>query len=165
MYCPKCSQKQISENVNYCSHCGLKLDLVAELLASNGVIVEQKKRLLIPQKEVRFGVKLIFFSIVLVPVFMALSIFADSPIPLLIPFTTFLMGCIWGLYYRIFGEPMFLSKNERSMMLIGQTLHQATPQLSIGGALTDLEGRRVRTAEMVQPPSVTENTTKLLNNK
>jgi len=38
MYCPKCSQQQISDNIRYCSRCGFPLNVVVDLLAYDGVL-------------------------------------------------------------------------------------------------------------------------------
>ena len=35
MYCPKCSRQQVSEDVRYCSRCGLQLDAVRGLLGED----------------------------------------------------------------------------------------------------------------------------------
>jgi len=36
MYCPRCSQQQITD-LRFCPGCGLQLDFVTELVANNGV--------------------------------------------------------------------------------------------------------------------------------
>lgn len=38
MYCPKCSQKQVSEELRYCSRCGFPLTGVALVLNNDGLI-------------------------------------------------------------------------------------------------------------------------------
>ena len=40
MYCPKCSQLQISEEMRFCSRCGFALGAVRELVASGNAGVE-----------------------------------------------------------------------------------------------------------------------------
>jgi ribosomal protein L37E len=35
MYCPKCSQQQVSEEVRFCSRCGFSLSAVRELIAGS----------------------------------------------------------------------------------------------------------------------------------
>ena len=35
MFCPKCSQQQISDNIRFCSRCGFQLNIVKALLADN----------------------------------------------------------------------------------------------------------------------------------
>jgi uncharacterized membrane protein YvbJ len=36
MYCPKCSQQQISDEMRFCSRCGFPLGAVKELIANDG---------------------------------------------------------------------------------------------------------------------------------
>ncbi len=38
MYCPKCSQQQVSEETKFCSRCGFPLGLVSEILAHGGFL-------------------------------------------------------------------------------------------------------------------------------
>ncbi len=38
MYCPKCSQQQVSEDLRYCSRCGFPLTGVALVLENDGLI-------------------------------------------------------------------------------------------------------------------------------
>lgn len=38
MFCPRCNQEQISEDVKFCSRCGFPLSLVPELLANSGAL-------------------------------------------------------------------------------------------------------------------------------
>ncbi len=38
MYCPKCSQQQVSEDLRYCSRCGFPLTGVALVLNNDGLI-------------------------------------------------------------------------------------------------------------------------------
>ena len=38
MFCPKCSQQQVSDDMRFCSRCGLQLSAVKELLDSNGAL-------------------------------------------------------------------------------------------------------------------------------
>ena len=38
MYCPRCSQQQVSEETKFCSRCGFPLGLVSEILAHGGFL-------------------------------------------------------------------------------------------------------------------------------
>jgi len=35
MYCPKCSQQQVSDDIRFCPRCGFQLDAVKGLFAEN----------------------------------------------------------------------------------------------------------------------------------
>src|SRR5215207_7207025 len=39
MFCPKCGQQQLSNSVRFCPRCGFQLEVVRELLATDGVLV------------------------------------------------------------------------------------------------------------------------------
>ena len=60
MYCPQCSQQQVSENVRFCSRCGFSLQIVTALLTNDGAlpehaVAEVESRLSRRQKGVRLG--------------------------------------------------------------------------------------------------------------
>ncbi len=38
MFCPRCSQEQVSEETKFCSRCGFSLSLVAEVLTNGGFL-------------------------------------------------------------------------------------------------------------------------------
>ncbi len=38
MYCPRCSQQQVSEETKFCSQCGFPLGLISEILAHGGFL-------------------------------------------------------------------------------------------------------------------------------
>lgn len=169
MYCPRCGQQQIAVNTRFCSGCGLPTNELAEWLASGGSMsLRDESAVTGPsqkRKGVRRGAKVLFLSAVLAPLFLGLSFAVDSPEPLFIPFTVFITGLLLMLYSAIFSEDTPAAKSQ-STRTIGQ-------MSSAGGALppasnlwtTNVEGRRVKTAEIVQPPSVTENTTRLLDDE
>lgn len=167
MYCPRCSQQQISEDVSFCTRCGFQLRPVRELLAGGGTgpqVVAQTKHWSRRRKKLRLGYKLMFFSLMLFPIFMAISIAADSPGPLIVPALVFMAGLTRTLYSWLFDEesPALPGTQTTFARVIGDSRGaQPTPTLA-PGALGELPAQRGRTAEIVQPPSVTERTTNLL---
>ncbi len=107
---------------------------------------------------------MMFISVFLLPLAIALSIPTDSPGPLFIPFTVFLIGLFWLLYFRFFGEDNEREADElyRPPQFSNASRDYALPpQQTVPAA--DFTSARHRTAEIIQPPSVTENTTKLLD--
>jgi hypothetical protein len=168
MYCPRCGQQALDE-VRFCSRCGLRLDAVTTLLDNDGLIAwpapeSQAGEVSVRQKGKRLGVKLIFSSIVMLPFALALG-FArdvDSPVPLLVPLTIFLMGLMRLLYSVIFEEEHSPSK-QRSRPLKMNPLNQNKTLPPPNAAVT--AQRRASTADMLYTPSITENTTNLLDNK
>src|SRR6185369_5612559 len=104
MYCPNCGQQQVSDEMRFCSRCGLALSGLAEWLAG-GVLVRQADEKPAPsrqRKAVRRASKLLFFSAVMFPIFLAMSIGIDEPGPLGFPlFFAFIAG-MWILYAKLF---------------------------------------------------------------
>jgi hypothetical protein len=117
------------------------------------------------QKGMRQGAKLMFFGVVLMPVFLGLSILIDGPAPLFLSITAFFAGLAWLLYYLIFGEKVSPAATRQA----GPYRFGATPESpylppASGVPVSSVGGQSLRTAELAQPPSITENTTKLLDN-
>jgi hypothetical protein len=171
MYCPKCSQQQLAESVRFCSRCGFALGPVAELLNVNDALAAREaakswKLSLRDHKGTRIGAKLLFFSIVLVPFAIGLSAVFDSPAPLLIPLTVFLIGMTQVMYVRIFGESALPEKRRPESALPNSNERRSELPLTQEPAPTQMiDSRPINTAEIVQPPSVTERTTVLIKNK
>lgn len=172
MYCPKCGQ-QASDNMRFCSRCGLPISEVADWLAVGGTTAalgapaEAPPPVLSPKRKgMRRGAKVMFWSGALIPIFFALSIAADSPIPLILPSIIFLAGLSWLLYSRLFGEEstVYGNRQAQDMKLGAAPTTSALPPANDAGISTG-GGRTSRTAEMAQPPSVTDHTTKLLKNE
>lgn len=173
MHCPRCGQQQISGEVRFCKSCGFPLDGVRELLISGGlsspIEEESHQPRQSPRRQgVRQGVILLFITVVLMPLTMIMGNQARFLIPM------FLMaGLMRILYAVIFQEGAPRKKQQQFNTLPdvppGTLDHLGTatrgtalpPAQSI--PVTVFDARRVDTREMVNPPSVTEHTTKLLN--
>ena len=167
MYCPRCSQQQVTDDASFCSRCGFQLGVVKELLVTDGALparagVSQSGFLPPGKKSARLGAKIIFFSLISLPLFFALSFIFDSPGPLLPPALTFLAGLTFVLYARIFREDILPSQRKAEPALFGRMAGTPQPPLPSGTPRSELGGVRVNTAEIIQPPSVTERTTNLL---
>lgn len=117
MYCPKCSRQQTSDDIPICSDCGLRLNVVAELLSNDGISdivpAESQERMSLEHKTIsRIGVKLMFFSIVLLPFIFALSYIYDSPLPFTVPALIFFAGLSQKVYAYIFGDDFLPEKRK-----------------------------------------------------
>jgi uncharacterized membrane protein YvbJ len=44
MFCPQCGHQQASDNVRFCSRCGLSLGLVTDVLANSSHQLQREKR-------------------------------------------------------------------------------------------------------------------------
>ena len=168
MFCPKCGQQQVSENTRFCSRCGLAISGLAEWLAGGGALSVREEEAPVAlashrRKGIRRGAKLMFLSGVLMPIFFVVSIIVDEPAPLIIPLTIFLVGLSLMLYARLFAEETLPAKSHQAQpSSLGATGGAALPPAS-STRMNSAGGQPLRTAELVQPPSVTEHTTKLLD--
>lgn len=176
MYCPKCSQQQVSDEMRFCSRCGFSLTAVRELIASDSSLVErvaeaqagQSSR---NQRGVRKGAYMMLASLVLALVVGLLTAVDDVfAVLLLLPVLCFVIGFVRVLYGVFFAEkrtPMVKGTASQSRSVIPGQLGTPTrsPELSAPrvAPIESFTAQRVETAEMVQPRSVTENTTRLLD--
>ena len=170
MFCPKCNQQQISDDVRFCSRCGFPLSVVAELLSNDGVLIAnqietRENAPLLRRKGARIGAKIIFLSVFLTLPAFALSIIFDSPFPLLITIIPFLIGLTQILYIFIFGESIIPLKRDEQFSELTARERQFNFPISQGVPISIVDSRSINTAEIIQPLSVTEHTTKLLKDQ
>lgn len=177
MYCPKCSQQQVSDELRFCSRCGFSLSAVRELMAGGNALVEheaeaQAGQLSRSQRGVRKGAWMMLASLALALVAGLLAAFDDVfAVFLLLPVLCFVIGFAWMLYGVFFAEKRTLVKGAASQPHVapirpgqlGSAAHSRELFQPRVVPLERLTAQRVETAEMVQPPSVTENTTRLLD--
>jgi hypothetical protein len=172
MHCPQCGQQQISGEVRFCKSCGFPLDSVRKLLASGGISPTIEKESPAPRQSprrqgVRQGFILLFIFVVSVPLYglIGRQVMALPPLFLI-------AGLMRILYAIIFQEGAPRKKEQDSSLpdVAPSTIDQsgtATRGTALPPAqsvpVTAFHARRVNTREMVNPPSVTEHTTKLLN--
>ena len=175
MYCPNCGQQQISEEMKFCSRCGLALSGLADWLAGGRVVPAkspaQSEALSPRRKGIRRAAKLMFFSGVLFFIFLAISIAVDEGGPMFIPFAVFFVALVMMLYARLFSDKNPPMGNQLLPNQAAQTsvLNSSPARGSLPAAgdmpMPAVGRQQVRTNELAQPPSVTENTTRLLDNE
>lgn len=160
MFCPKCSQEQVSDEMRFCSRCGFRLTGVSELLSSDGALPVRygKQTEIIPglrRKKNLPGAKIMFFSICLLPVAVGIGIAVNGPAPLLISIIPFFTGLVYMLYALVFRNQNAESRRETvpeiSQIPPPPPAYVAPPAQMKTGELTPMP-----------PPSVTDQTTKLL---
>lgn len=162
MFCPKCGHQQISDDMRFCSRCGFQLAGVAELLIKNELAPPAAGQLEKRAPRVsRRGARLLFFSIVTAPIFLVFSFTFDSALPLFGAFFFFLAGLAHLAYRFIFNENL-LPESEKWTGLPSAATEQYLPpahEIPAAGLF------RRDTADFTPPPSITESTTKLLENE
>ncbi len=164
MYCPKCSQQQISEEVRFCSRCGFSLTPVREL-----IVTEALAELAAPagqpscgQKGARRGAWMMLASLALTLIVGLLSAVDDDfAFFLILPFFVFVIGFLIMIYGVFFADKRAARKKEKKEKLSAATRSRELPPSRVA-PIENYTAPRVQTAEMIRPPSVTENTTRLL---
>ncbi|HEY5883617.1 MAG TPA: zinc ribbon domain-containing protein [Pyrinomonadaceae bacterium] len=148
MFCPKCGQEQATESVHFCSRCGFKLSIIEEGLA---------KRLTVMAMYLVITICALggWGSITAGPAYMQIRVFIS--VIAAITFYLLFSGDLTHIFNRLFSKDI---EEGRQISSPGQET-ALPPAHSIPAA--PLGSRRVNTAEMVPPPSVTEQTTTLLD--
>jgi hypothetical protein len=167
MFCPKCGQ-QSSDEIRFCPRCGLQLAGLAAYVASNEnptatPAAPQPVVMTARRRGMRRGAKLMFICAVLFPVAALLAFEGDAPGPLLLVCTAGLAGLAWFVFSWLFNDnvlPVGKDAKRRDLSAAGDRPALGAPQST---PVPLFNQQRVNTAEIYQPPSVTENTTKLLD--
>lgn len=179
MYCPQCGQQQVSDATRFCSRCGFLLDGVAAVLASGGAV---PTRYLQPgnnkpsprTKGVRQGAMLMLSTFLIVPIVTILSVNLFYGVSQIIIPLTAIVCFVGGLLRMLYALLMEDSTPQMDFGQMGAYAPPATPQFDRpvhNAALPPAAANqapswrpRPNTAEIYQPPpSITENTTRLLD--
>ncbi len=171
MHCPQCGLQQTSGEARFCRACGFSLNELKELLvpeARNTKVDKTRSR----RVETAFQQGLL---LMLASLFLAIVLTLLHDIHLIPQIYVKIVAGIFvvaGLA-RMF-SPYFWGEDARRVLFSSaspsrdaQVETSAYPHAlpaSHSIPVVDLNPRRVDTAEMAQPPSVTEHTTKLLDN-
>jgi hypothetical protein len=176
MYCPQCGQQQASGAVRFCSRCGFQLDGVIQLLASGGMVpVYRVPDEPVPMSPRRKGVKqgaiLLLSGAVIVPILGVLASFSNAAFPQILAALAAII-CFIGGPFRMLYAGLFEEGAPRRVPFYGPPPIAAPQQfgpprqnaaLPPPPARSPASWRRPNTAELANPPSVTENTTRLLD--
>ncbi len=186
MHCPQCGQQQVSDEMRFCSRCGFSLSVVSELLSKGGTLAERETDATAPKLTSRQRGKRVSVIVLLTGFLLAMIggiiIDSKSPNPLddpgmagtLLLFSPAIICIVAGfvrLLYALLLEgsaphrsPSSLPRREsvESAQLDAASRYPALPALH-SVPVTDFGTKRGNTTEMVNVPSVTENTTRLLD--
>lgn len=180
MFCPRCSQEQVSNEIKFCSKCGFPLGLVSEILAQGGFLpqlaeLHKEKKILTRKNGLLFALFwFMIFTMILIP-FLAVS---NAPEEIVV--FTAVLGTIGGLILAI-ASFAFLKKSPKNMETFNLELPNAnvnnlyqTNQIALPPQQTqpaqnytppkDLWKAPV-TGDLIQPNTVTDATTKLLKKR
>jgi len=177
MYCPKCSQQQSSEEMRFCPRCGFALAGVAMLMDNHGVIpqpVSPSVQTLPASRKKVMAESAIFTAITWLVVVVATSWFdvggrfeVIAKIAALLFFFLGLIGLLRFLYGFLFARDVIAQPAQNLFANVPpQAAMAEAPRRTALPAQRDLPAtdypRRGNTKEMVPQPSVTEHTTRLL---
>lgn len=184
MFCPKCGQRQVAEDVRFCSGCGFSLNVVAEVLAGSGQLLHWRPPELPPpaqglspkQKGIRQGAMLMLSTLLIVPIVALLGVATLGLPGQLVALAAVI--CVFGGLLRILYALLFEESAPRlaSPVSLAYVPPAAPPNYlgtpAQGAALPPHRSapapyyrpQRFNTGELVErPTSVTENTTRLLD--
>lgn len=183
MFCPTCGQQQISEETRFCSRCGFLLSGVAELIHNGGAypqaIQPLKAKKDSPRKRgLKQGLFIFLLSFLVVPLTAIFTIAIDAREPFLVAIAAILLtvgGLLRMAYALMFesSEPYGATLEENALNaaqnFLGKNKSAAAlpPQQSIPTStyVPPTAGNWRDTNDLNATPSVTENTTKFLDEK
>jgi hypothetical protein len=175
MYCPQCGQQQVSDSLRFCSRCGFPLEGVLQLLGSGGAPPLYQpigpREMSARRKGVRQGAALFLAGVVLVPVLGIFNSFIEGPnfdifvaLAAVIFFLGGLMRMLFaGLFEEAAPKPLFMPGSYASLPVSQLALHAPAALPPAQHNPAPAWRPRTNTAEVRQPSSVTENTTRLLD--
>jgi hypothetical protein len=176
MYCPQCGQQQVSDVTRFCSRCGFLLEGVTAVLASGGQVPMRYSQpgstKLSPRSiGVRQGALLMLSTMLLVPLVAIITGNFLEPLMFLIPVTAIFcfIGGLLRILYALMMEDAYPQQNLNNATGFATGIPQMdtsarNPGLPPAQANHAAGWRpRTNTAEIYQPPSITENTTRLLD--
>jgi hypothetical protein len=172
MYCPQCGKQSISDDMHFCKHCGCALDGIKDLLAPT-VSVEKKPPGLLsicvgadPRSLKGLNQAAYLLLLAFLPLLLAIAqgVFSFNLLPPLLLIKAFFV--LWALPTLRFAYALYEAKqewNSPKKAQIGTGTHKLELHQTHSPSVTTLDAQRVKTAEISQPPSVTEHTTTLLS--
>jgi hypothetical protein len=178
MFCPQCGQQQVTGVIRFCSRCGFPLDGVVQLLNSGGIVPvyrapDEPVAISPRRKGVKQGGLLLLSGALIVPILGMFASFTNATfieiLAALSAIICFIGGPLRMLYAAVFEEgaprPLQPYGPPTPMPVHPQQFGppQQRPALAPPPARVQGGWRRPNTAELANPPSITENTTRLLD--
>ena len=107
-----------------------------------------------------------FVSGVLFPVFILLCAAIEEGAPLILPFGILFISLVWMVYARLFMDDTApaISQAAQQQAFGSMPVRSALPP-AVNNTMPNIGRQQVRTNELAQPSSVTEHTTRLLDNE
>ena len=188
MFCPRCGQQQASDEVRFCSRCGLRLDELSEFVESGGRLdardaAEDLPALTPRQRGTRVGLMILAGGLIFGLISLLLTAMKHDFFILFFPAAVILTVGVMRILYGLLLEDDSARKKQEMRLrkeskrpsrdewqetardkkrgkLSGARGKELPPQRTVPASA--YTGARADTGEMAAPPSVTESTTKLL---
>ena len=169
MFCPKCSQSQISDEMRFCSRCGFPLTTVALLLDNNGAVPSSAT--IAPQtcSRSRMATESFVLTIFSWAAGLLATLWFDhggpfellAKIAAIVFFAVGLIGLLRFLYAFMFVKSSRVESipASRTNSFSGDNAQGSLPPRQ-PNPINDLS--RINTREIIAQPSITEHTTRLL---
>lgn len=176
MHCPSCGQQQVSNDTKFCSRCGMQLGLVSELLLHGGFLpqlaqLNKKKTVFNKKNGVVFATFWFIFFTMFCTAFFGILNAPDALVGILA------ITGVFGAMMMTIASLIFLPSSKQTLQGLPQA-HAVQPPVGLYGqnqaALPPQQSTPVSAYNMprtgvwrdtndLEPSSVTENTTRLLN--
>jgi hypothetical protein len=180
MYCPICGKQQVSDQTRFCSGCGFALTGIAEVIANGGGSLQsfssnKSKKDSSRKRGIKQGAMIMMVGCLLVTPIIALSTPFLNLSVFLLPIVAvfgFMGGLLRIIYAFMFesNEQMIELEENNQTFANPNYLNQSTSQNALpphtSMPVSDFEMPKAgswRDSEELQPTSVIEDTTKLLN--
>lgn len=182
MFCPRCGQEQLSNETRFCSRCGFLMTGVGALVANDGkletVSVGKPAKVDTPRKRgIKKGLFIFMLGFLVVPLLAIITLMVDAREPFAVVIAAILLG-VGGLlriaYAMLFesSEPTGKSVEQaafqtaQNILSGSQNQNALPPQQSIptSSYIPPKQGNWRETNDL-EPSSVTDPTTKLLDKK
>jgi hypothetical protein len=180
MFCPQCGQQQISAETRFCSKCGLPLNLVAEVVTHGGTLpqIEQlykgKSKFFTRRNGLIFSLLwFLFFVLILTPFWGILDVDELAGMSAILGIFGGLIIMLSSLFFLKPESKNFRNQNEleagnfnRNSLYGNKNQNALPPQQTYPVSdYAQPQAGSWRSTEDLQPTSVTEETTKLLDEK
>lgn len=177
MYCPRCGQEQVSGDTRFCSRCGFLMIGVAELIAGGGnlpyMTTTPGSRNTPRKRGLKQGLFIFLLSFLVVPLLTIVTVAVRAePFAVIIAMILLVVGGLLRAAYAL----MFESNDpadktleegaiETARGFLGRGQANALPpvqSIPVSAYAPPQHGRWRETNDLVDPPSVTDHTTRSL---
>jgi hypothetical protein len=174
VFCPQCGQERVSSETNYCSRCGFLLTGATELLRTGGMIPQSTLATSegsARNRGLKQGLFIFLLSFLVVPILAIISVALQVQEPFAVALAAILLF-VGGLLRMAYA--MLFESSSATTVMTDPAMRAFTGQRSDSHALPPRREMPVsayappqtgnwRDTNDLQPTSVTESTTKLLN--